>query len=109
MGGETRKRIEELVRKATLAFYDDSTRAEMASSIDVDYLTQEGDGHKVIVFAESHEYEHERPVWAEIGDLTIDLEPEKVGLSSYHVYVEITGMGDGEGEFVFSDNGRSDC
>lgn len=105
MAEETRERIEELVREVTLAFYDESTRAEMASSVDVDYLTQEADGHKVMVFAQSHEYEHERPVWAEIDDLTIDLEPEKVGYSSYHVYVEIAESGDGDGGFVFGDQG----
>lgn len=86
-------RIEELVRRATLAFYEDSTRADQVSDIEVDYVTKEGDGHKVMVFAQSHEYEQERPVFAEIGELTVDLEPEKVGISSYHVYVEITESG----------------
>ena len=90
MGITSRERVEELVKQATLAFYDESTKAELASSIQVDYLTQENNGHKVMVFAESHEYENERPVWAEIDDVIIDLEPEKVGLSSYHVHVEIT-------------------
>ncbi len=89
MGEDTRTRIEDLVRKATIAFYDESMKDEMASSVDVDYVTEEEDGHKVMVFAESHEFEQERPVWAEIGDLTIELEPQKVGLSSYHVHVEI--------------------
>ena len=103
MTGDTtpRDRIEDLVRKATLAFYDDARRAEMSSDIDVDYLTQDGDGHKLMVFAQSHEYEHEREVWAEVGDLTIDLEPEKVGSSSYHVHVTITNSGDEEGGFEF--------
>lgn len=85
-----RDRIEQLVRRATIAFYDDSTRGEMASRVDIDYLTPEGDGHKVMVFAPDHEYENERPVWAEIDELTIDLEPEKVGMASYHVIVGIS-------------------
>lgn len=95
MEDQTRERIEDLVRRATLGFYNESVRDEMASSVEVDYVTREGEAHKVMVFAQSHEYEHERPVWAELGDLTIDLEPEKVGTSSYHVLVEITESGEG--------------
>lgn len=94
MEDETRERIEDLVRRATLGFYDESERDEMASSVEVDYVTREKQAHKVMVFAQSHEYENERPVWAEIGDLTIDLEPEKVGAASYHVQVEITESGE---------------
>lgn len=91
----TREWIEDLVRRATLGFYDGSERDELASSVEVDYVTRAGEGHKVMVFAPSHEYENERPVWAEIGeDVTVDLEPEKVGESSYHVQVEITESGD---------------
>lgn len=106
MGEISRDRIEELVRRATLGFYDESTRSEMASDVDVDYVTPEGDGHKVMVFAQSHEYENERPVWAEIGALTVDLVPEKVGSSSYHVHVEITDSGNEDGGFVFEDEGE---
>lgn len=108
MEAETRKRIEQLVRQATLAFYDESTKAEMDSRVDVDYLTREDDGHKVMVFAPSHEYEHERSVWAEIGEVTVDLEPEKVGLSSYHVHVEITDSGDNDDGFAVGDQDRDD-
>jgi len=107
MGEDERTRIEDLVRTATLAFYDESTRAEMAASVDVDYITQAGSGHKVMIFAQSHEFEHERPVRAEMGDLVIDLDPEKVGLSSYHVHVELTERGDGEDGFVFGDQDLS--
>ena len=108
MGEETRERIENLVRKSTLAFYDESMRAEMASTIEVDYLTQVEDGHKMTIFAQSHEYENERPVWAVIEGLTIDLEPKKVDLSSYHVTVEISETDYGHDEFGVGDNGQSD-
>ena len=80
----------------------------MPSSIEVDYLTQVEDGHRVMIFAQSHEYENERPVWAVIEDLTIDLEPEKIGLSSYHVTVEITETDDGHDGFGVGDNRQSD-
>ena len=95
MGEVSRSRIEDLVRRATLAFYDDSTRAEMDSQIQVDYLTREADGHKVMVFAPSHEFQEERPVFAEIGEVTVDLRPENVGTSSYHVHVVISESSDG--------------
>ena len=98
MGEPSRERIEDLVRQATLAFYDESTSAELAERVDVDYLTQDGDKHRVMVFAESHEYEHERPVWAEIGDVRIDLEPEQVGVSSYHVHVTLSDAADADGD-----------
>lgn len=96
MAVDSRAEVEDLVRQATRAFYDESMKPEVASSIEVDYVTREGDGHKVMVFAQSHEFERERPVWAEIGEVTVDLDPEKVGESSYHVYVEITESGGGD-------------
>ena len=104
MGEEARKRIEDLVRKATVAFYDDANRSELASSIEVDYVTPEPDGHKVMVFAPDHEFEHERPVWAEMDELTLDLKPEKVGMSSYHVHVQIRNADAEKGGFIFGSN-----
>lgn len=93
MEEQSRTQIEELVRQAMLAFYDESAKAEAASRVDVDYVTQKGGGHKMMVFAPDHEFEEERPVWADFGELTLHLEPEKVGVSSYHVVVTICKSG----------------
>lgn len=96
MEEDERNRLVDLVRSATQAFYDQPVGGETKSSVEVDYLSEEGAGHKVMVFAPSHEFENERPVWAEIGDLSIHLDPEKVGYSSYHVHVDISDSTEGD-------------
>ena len=107
MDEESRTRIEGLVRKATVAFYDDSSSAEMESSVEVEYLTREGLDHTVEVVAPSHEYDNERPVWVDIDEVTLDIEPEKVGESRYRLRVTVTESSDSDGGFVFGDQGQN--